>query len=1076
MDKNIRNQNSIFSSRKGFSLVEVLAAVIISAILAAAGAIAIVNYVKTYDVMKQDAYAEQVYIAAQNQITELKSSGIWNAYAKDYESMKDSGYDGRYGALVSVKPSDYEAVKETSGYSGDWDLGDYPDKEYLLVLSHTAVNNSETMGDIKIQADDPDGTEDPDQAMLDIILPNASIASSVRDNGQYFIEYNIRTGTVYAVWYTEHSSDDEQIDYARDVLGTSGSEGKVENVLNATVTSGNAEVSGRPLQATEAETVNARTYRREHKNSGGKTVRVGYFSGMLASLEEADLLEPEAEVINGEELKLIITDPNSTDINSLESRITYEIEGLSSGMLQSADIAYEEVSLNGTPAHAWVSSVKGKDESSEVTVNNVTAENTEDGKAVRYIITLDSITSDEKGTVPELTDRHFRSMFRDFDGEDGNGIAGENISIKVISKPVQKLGSSKFRTVMANSLYGSLETEKDSSGNVVKNNVEISQMRHLENLDADVSGAALKNIYAVLAKNITFDGTSAELDSTSAGDKAARLKEEYTELLMGVDYTDDDYAYITKCAKNGNLGSSFEGFKEKSYIPVTNSELRSFKGSEKVSEKLTEYALINNVRIKTDAENEKTRDIGIFGTYEGTELANFGVINYTPGNHENSVRKCEFDGYGALGGIAGTWKYPSASEAGRVFANVKLTVKKGAAASYAGGLFGICDTPGYAALDIKDSYTGGFTKLTRYEAYDPNIGCAGDAGAVTMGGLIGQANGSNIFINNVFTTESVGIPAGYAGQAALGGLVGKAGTLKEFKNTYSAAPVIIMADISVNAVYDPLIASCASVASASDNAYLRELGTVGREIKSTADAAALSISGNAAKAYYLMEQPEAARITTYPVDPYINEKYYYEDVTGIGTFYGDWSIAPNEYYVRAHVTPVWYDTKTGGTQKQIGANRWLDLTAVAPGEEDDITVMPNTGSSARGSTVSFNTSRWQRTDQDYTFYYNATLKDTGIPSSLAPESLITSFNGKEFKYYDYGAKGTDGKDNNFRVLYVTQDDANVTERQDAALLVEYEYLQTFALFYDEDLNSSAYHAWNVTPAVSESGTISWAKN
>ena len=117
-------------------------------------------------------------------------------------------------------------------------------------------------------------------------MPQNAIDDEIRNNGNYIIEYDYTTATVYGVFYTNSS---ERIDYENDIMGTNGLDAQ----------------QGRQTGKDGKE------IRKNYKNHSGTRVVIGYYGGATSrNLSTVTLKEPKIEVDNGDVLSVTIEDKN----------------------------------------------------------------------------------------------------------------------------------------------------------------------------------------------------------------------------------------------------------------------------------------------------------------------------------------------------------------------------------------------------------------------------------------------------------------------------------------------------------------------------------------------------------------------------------------------------------------------------------------------------------------------------------------------------------------------------------------------------------------------------------------------
>ncbi|MBO5610370.1 MAG: type II secretion system protein [Eubacterium sp.] len=199
---------------KGFTLVELIVVLMLIAILASItifGGLAWQDWVRFNH---EEATAQDIFFAAQNQLIELDSSGAIDNKVKDI-LKSGTNYDPKY---ILASPFDYEALEDIaykSGSSSDskicykWEtvwssylknnsLG--RQSAYIITLSaksgdydiYTAIKNGDsTKGTIS------DGTE----LLFDIVTPYISDRSVL--NGAIILEFSPEAGQVFSVCYSD---------------------------------------------------------------------------------------------------------------------------------------------------------------------------------------------------------------------------------------------------------------------------------------------------------------------------------------------------------------------------------------------------------------------------------------------------------------------------------------------------------------------------------------------------------------------------------------------------------------------------------------------------------------------------------------------------------------------------------------------------------------------------------------------------------------------------------------------------------------------------------------------------------
>ena len=649
-------------NNKGFSLAEVLIVVAIIGIIAAVSIIALIEHQRRFNQTKQDEYAKSLYYSASNQSLELSSSGIWTDLLADDSLPLDF-----WGAPMKnlVTPGDFEFMKANAGLTITW--SDVWDDMYYLESSH--------------------GSNLTTSSILGYMLPLGSVDETIRSDGTFFIEYNRKTASVYAAWFTDSKNE---VTYVYDIVS--------ENGLNE---------KGRP-----SDTVGkgaAFDARKTHKAQNNRLTQIGYYGGIGIDARDFDVvaLSPVALAAkNGEDLSVELRDPNV----SYNCNVRFEITGLTS---KNKAIIVPNIT-DGT----YVS------DKATSTYKNDGVIYTETSTLKSTDIILDSIV-DRGGHEYGVDNLHFYAVC--CFGEDAL-IPGENIEVKVICIPKDVLALPVTATISINSLFHSVRGTA----------AEISQIRHLENLNPDISALGITINTAKLVKNLSFD------DVRYCGEGSEDSVKRVTMGIADVNAKDYSDAYIT-----GYTGSHFVKYNVGSYIPVYNEDLLTFDGQDH---------LIYNLRSSTNT-TDGTDALGIFSSFNpmstsGAYIKNTGLISYgwSDGSQTAEVH-ASFSGSGYVGGIAGEIKDTTIS---RCFVNMKLANRASAGAGFDLATGGItAHSKGNA--QISDCYSGGHTYEGTYDYTESGadffIKNESGNGEYT-GGIIGYADDGTTTLRNCFTTVS----------------------------------------------------------------------------------------------------------------------------------------------------------------------------------------------------------------------------------------------------------------------------------------------------------------------------------
>lgn len=412
-------------SSKGFTLAETLVALALMVILLAISLLGIVSYVKNMKLTEMDSTAREVFLAAQNHLTSAEVTGKLGRV-----ELEDRG------ELLETKPQDFPE-------SLSWP-GENQDEFYFIAYSAKDVG---TQGNLET-------------SILKDMLPFGAIDEAVRKDGAYIIEYNVKTASVYGVFYTD------------DALGIS-----------------QADVLALENKYGRFDTTDGRIARRDYEKNG-KRVTVGYYGGAMAeNLEAKPMEEPLLDIANEEKLLVKITDSNyfkKEGGTQLLTDVTVTITGEESKKTKTIPLE-----LNGNPftpekkfptTDKWwtVEKTKSEDEKTDV---------------LYYELSLDDLTT---------PGGQFAAIFTEF-------TPGENIKIDVKCKSDTVSTFRREATGTVNSLFAAAIMEGDQ-GNLSRS-VDIDAVRHLQNLEPKISNINIKKEWgkacvntANQLKNLNWEG------------------------------------------------------------------------------------------------------------------------------------------------------------------------------------------------------------------------------------------------------------------------------------------------------------------------------------------------------------------------------------------------------------------------------------------------------------------------------------------------------------------------------------------------------------------------------------------
>ncbi len=748
--------------KEGFSLPELLIVVTLMGILAVLTITGIVLFARDLKLMEMDGIARQIFVSAQNHLTRMEASGLLSEYE---EAAAGPGAEGELAkaalGIAMDKAEDYPAdypVSEGKSHAESWvaEVVYNPDGHAFYRVGHrsspalNADNNLES-------------------SILKDMLPFGAIDDTVRSGGSYYIEYDLKTAQVYAVFYTDSADGLSELEVKQ---------------LNA---------NGR---FDDEDGFEARKSLLETASGGNKTV--GYYGGAAAQNNESvDLIEPEIIVDNGEKLQIIINDYNyfvNTGYGSdtIESRLEVTVTGVDSGksktfnmFLGGTENSNGSYDPSGDANNTWLWEAA---HISAVSAGGVTVP-----EHMEYILTLDDIS--KAGTVNAggaFEGTHFADIFPDM-------YPGENIRIEAKLTSSNVLCRAVTIQAMTNSIFADanhiMEDTGGSPTDTGKLAVKVSAVRHLENLNNRVSNVSEMVETVDVAANISWN--------------------DYVNANKSSDGKTYVYAY-----KKGT-DSVGQECSEDSFYPIENLKLKTFRGNRFV---ISDFVI--------DKSNIKARDgvpaVGLFSrigwagygqksiVIDGVTLQNFdvngtgcnnagalvGLINSGCTDAQingvlvmkgtNSGDKSIVTGAKNCGGIIG---YSNVNGTGSVdglkvtncaVAGTLVGINGSSTADYAGGLIGLLG--GRYAI-IRNSYASGMTSGGKYltNSEDCNVRATGYAG-----GLIGYiyspsewSEGKYHSVMDSFSTCSV------AGNEGGGGLVGSdMNTTTDYKRCYSAGPVV----------------------------------------------------------------------------------------------------------------------------------------------------------------------------------------------------------------------------------------------------------------------------------------------
>lgn len=739
--------------KKGFSLPELLIVVALMGILAVITMTGIIVFAQDLKLMEMDGTAKQIFVAAQNHLTRMEASGLLAGYEEDAEKDGAAGDAGK-AALGTVmidatdKPGDFDAA-----FGGlDWTTATTDGSHTFYRVGHNSGTSS---------SDNLEGS------ILEDMLPFGAIDDTVRSGGSYYIEYDLKTAQVYAVFYTDSADGLTELE--------------VKQLSHSGRSDDNTGMDARKSLLTTTD-------------GGRKTV--GYYGGAAAqNLETVKLLEPKIIVENGEKLQIKIQDFNyfvgDGFGNNIESRLEVTVTGVDSGKSKTFNMAigntpnsdgYYPYSTEANNTWLWKA----------VNIPAITAGGVTVPEHMQYTLTLDDISKTGTTNASGIYEgTHFADIFPEM-------IPGENIRIEAKITSNNVLCSAVTAQAMTNSLFADANhiMAADKVTDTGKLAVKVSAVRHLENLNPWLSDVSDKVETVDVADNISWN--------------------DYVNANKSSDGKIYVYAY-----KKGT-DSVGQECSEDSFYPIENLKLKTFRGNRFV---ISDF-VIDKSNIKARDGLEAT---GLFSRIgqaglgqtsiiiDGVTIQNFdvkgngctyagalvGLINSGCTDAQiNGVMvmkgtdlsdKSSVTGAKNCGGIIG---YSNVNGSGTgdglkvtncAVVGTLVGINGSSTADYAGGLIGLL---GGRYANIRNSYASGMTSSGKYITADSkncNVKGTGYAGGL-IGYVYSPSAGSEEKYHSVtdsFSTCSV------AGNEGGGGLVGSdMNKTTDYKRCYSAGPVV----------------------------------------------------------------------------------------------------------------------------------------------------------------------------------------------------------------------------------------------------------------------------------------------
>lgn len=778
--------------KKGFTLMELLAVVAIIGILCALTAVGVVAYNRSLKVMELNNTAEEIYIAAQNHLTALRTN------AASEEALEKAGYGTKVSTVSSNRPADLTATDADAQWAAMYAFGMPAEGSAAsgstvsggasggtaggasgAASGGTAGAAGSASGTTGSTAGVSGGTAPSYAQIAAYVLPAGAVDGTVAGEGNsYIVEYNPSTYTIYGVFYADGKSS---------VLGRDTGEtisvsdlGKLNEEVKA---DGSTKITSFKPQ------------------NGSAGICVGYYGGSSAAGVESHKLNGSIRVklVNAEKLyaeittkDLAVNGASAADNAKKNIRLWITVTGKTSGAVKSYGCSIN--AAGDTDSQKTDSAWKEQ------------GELVKGASGITRQIVLDDLTT---------SGCHFAEIFGNGKSDNGlNFIPGEDVSVSAAAEITGSLSNIVYsdNTQTTNSLFASLagsangKTTSGVSGSAssgvsgsgttsggssvtvpgkVTETVTVMNFRHLENLSPAIShvlgmtaaddtdnavsltqiseDAAKKNTYqtgrysflAVLGKNLTGE-------STSKSDSSRSWKGFLDQIcvLNGKDASKEASRVAVYFCSQPASGTSTAGGTAShaaagSYAPVSNDYLSGFDGQNHV---------IEGVVISDDSANTPGAR-GLFSivspvkscTLQNVTLRNFDIMAASESNPEEvenvkSGKSSAANKIIPVGSLAGLIAPQAAT---KVSVNNVTALEKNSSTC---GIWGSNET-GYATVCgglIGEIYTNDKSASVSVDKSSASVYVKGKAAGSTMtfsqmdiaGGLVGV-------ISNVKGTVSV---------------------------------------------------------------------------------------------------------------------------------------------------------------------------------------------------------------------------------------------------------------------------------------------------------------------------------
>ncbi len=569
----------------GFTLTELLVVIAIMSILAGVSFVAVGKYIRNLQQLEMDNTAKDIFIAAQNHLSQVYASGEYDRLVED-GSLPDNYWGFELG---SEKPQYLTAVSSDEGTSDESTSDtsiDILNPEYRYVLYNGFNKSSESEG-----FSDKAG-------VLSIMLPVFSIDEEISENGNYIIAYEANTATVMGVFYSgrPHTSfgSIRVHDFSDAEAKENGNTSLRDAVLDKTKRT-------HFLQDTEDSVIGCFI-------AGEKNIIPGYHT----SDGKGSFKPLRLYVDNGSRLTATIVNPNT--YSGSKQQITLTVKGITSDNSQTIVVKRDGNTNILTDNTSYANKIGPTTNPEELDYKSYTIDKAPDSaEEEKLTIILDDITSPNS---------HFTNLFPYM-------IPGEDIEIYAeLSDSAYLVTPERSNVETTNSLF-------DGNDYHV---AEISNIRHLENLDPTISNVAFKDDlpsgdFSDAIKEIEVNRASQIKDLVYSSDSGESFVQDITD-------TNGDGHVLPIYMNNTEGGTS--GHTEKGYYGVYNEKLISYNGNGHSIDNLYAGAsesagIFRNVA--NDIETFTVKNLTVNnGTFKGTDTdsASAAIVAYSETDSENN--------------------------------------------------------------------------------------------------------------------------------------------------------------------------------------------------------------------------------------------------------------------------------------------------------------------------------------------------------------------------------------------------------------------------------------------------------